>query len=248
MTGSVFLKLNVDLIKKGIAAEMSGNAFRTLIALGCYMDSKGECFPSQRELVKKLGISAPTLKKSIEELLNIEINGNPILTRRFTGGGRGKKSVYTIHPISQLSKFKKDSKENKQEEIKVVKKTPKKTGFNSHSVLDYFMEKYKETYQDHYSPNFIRDCSLIKTKLVEVYKEEDIKRIIDILFKEYDKRWKKERYPRPTIVALCSFLINECLSIKSQQEEKWMKEQKALAEADKYKEQLEKMNDNNLPF
>lgn len=248
MSGSVFLKLNVDLIKKGIGGEMSGNAFRTLIALGCYMDNKGECFPSQRELVKKLGISAPTLKKSIEELLNIEINGNPILTRRFTGGGRGKKSVYTVHPISQLSKFKKGEKENIQEEIKVIKKAPKKTEFNSHSVLSYFMEKYKETYQDHYSPNFVRDCSLIKTKLIEVYKEEDIKRVIDILFEEYETRWKKDRYPRPTVVALCSFLINECLAIKAKQEKKWIEDQKSLKEAEKYKEQLEKMNENDIPF
>jgi hypothetical protein len=248
MTQSIFIKVNTDLIKLGIASSLSSNAFKTLITLSCYMNSEGVCFPSQRELAEKLNISTPTLKKAIDELLGFKINDKPILTREFKGGGRGKRSVYTIHPVSQISIFGNNTGEKLKKEVKVSRKDPSVSKFNSHSILRYFMEKYVEVYGDEYSPNFIRDCSLIKEKLIKVYKEEEIKTIIDILFQEYDKRWKKDRYPRPTVIALCSFLINECLSIKSEREKKWMEEQKALEDSEKYKEQMKNMNDSNLPF
>ena len=244
----VFIKVDVGLFKKGIAAHLSPNAFKTLLALSCYMDSEGNCFPSQATLCEVIGISKKTLRKNLDELLSTEIDDEPILTHHFASGNTGRRSVYKIHPSSHISIFNTKPKEVPKKIPKVVKKAKSKPAFNSHQALTYFSEKYKETYGDEYSPNFLRDCSLIKQKLTNIYKEEEIKGIIDILFEQYETKWKKDRYPRPTVVALCSFLINECLSIKAEREKKQIQETLLLQEAEKYKEQLNNMNEGNLPF
>lgn len=83
---------------------------------------------------------------------------------------------------------------------------------NGKDVAVYFYSKYREKYTVNYSGNFSRDASLGK-KLLADFKPEQVKDIIDVVFIEFETRWKKDRYPRPTLGAIVSWQANEALAL-----------------------------------
>ena len=93
---------------------------------------------------------------------------------------------------------------------------------NPKEVLEYYQQKYFEAYGVAYSPNYGRDIKLIKTKLMSVFTDEEIKLILDVTFREYSSRWETPKYKRVSIGALCSWIANEALMIaqKESQEAK----------------------------
>ncbi|BAF60348.1 putative transcriptional regulator [Pelotomaculum thermopropionicum SI] len=79
-------------------------------------------------------------------------------------------------------------------------------------IVVYFCKKYREKYNVNYTVNWGRDIPTVKNKLIANYTPEQIKAIIDVIFEEYDDRWARDKYPRPTIGAI-SWLPNEALTI-----------------------------------
>lgn len=87
-------------------------------------------------------------------------------------------------------------------------------------VIEYFCKCYRDCYTVNYNPNWSRDVGPVKNKLLAVYTSEQIRRIIDTVFAEYEIRWKKEKYPRPSIGQLVSWLSNEALAVAEEKQER----------------------------
>jgi hypothetical protein len=99
---------------------------------------------------------------------------------------------------------------------------------NSGDVIDYFCRKYREHYSVVYTVNRGRDHKLVKDKLLANYTPGQIKAIIDIVFEHFDRKWANNKYPRPHIGALTTFLANEALAIIAAEEKKQAEIKKAM--------------------
>ncbi|MFT4413171.1 helix-turn-helix domain-containing protein [Fredinandcohnia humi] len=84
---------------------------------------------------------------------------------------------------------------------------------NAKEVLTYFCKKYRETYSVNYTANWGRESAQIKNKLMENYSASQIKQIIDMIFENYDTRWKTKDFPRPTVGQLVTWLPNKALAL-----------------------------------
>ncbi|MTV50769.1 hypothetical protein GJ688_17700 [Heliobacillus mobilis] len=119
--------------------------------------------------------------------------------------------------INQNQYNKKETRE--RAEVRAVEKTENNQTDLSHpkSVIQYFCQKYREKYTVNYNPNWKRDMGLVKTKLLSNYSPVQIQSMIDTVFSEYDTRWKKDAYPRPSIGQLATWLSNEALALVEEQ-------------------------------
>jgi predicted transcriptional regulator len=210
---SVYLRVYTSMFTSGLVAKLGVNNFATLLAIASYMDEKGECCPTLDQIAERLGVHRNSVSKYVNELLNFRIDGKPIITREIVAKGRGKTtSFYKIYPLSQISIFNGEDLSPQQETVDEDKEDKKLT---PKDVLEMFCRKYREVYGVNYNANFGRDLSLIKNKLLKNYNAEEIEQIIDIGISEYDKRWKSEKYPRPTIPAICTWIPNAVFGIVS---------------------------------
>ena len=91
---SVFLLLDTELIRKGILTKLTPAQLKILIAIASHMDEKGEAFPSMRYLSEITGVSVNTICTAVKGLLEVRIDGLPIILRRLEGKGARKKSKY----------------------------------------------------------------------------------------------------------------------------------------------------------
>lgn len=261
----IYIRVYKSLMTSGILADMGDRLFSTLIVLAFHMDEKGECYPTQEQLAKWLGVTRQRANARVQDLLKYRFNGKPVLLLLETNQNR-RNNVYKIEPISQMAIFKgeveslnvsrkqdissdkdadvsrkrdndmsrkqdtnmsqKQDTNNNQltktnitinnncptelepqsETLTVDIKTPKE-------VITYFCSQYRKTYSVNYSPNWKRDVGMVKKKLLDVYTPEQIKGIIDVVFEEYDRRWAREKYPRPSLGSLTTWLPNEVLAI-----------------------------------
>jgi hypothetical protein len=108
----VFVKLFVAARTSGLLKKISDREFKTLIALALYMDENGDCFPSQDQVARDLGISRVTANRRIQSLLRFRFNGEPIVTavRLRNKGGTWENVRYTILPVAHLKIFEKSDK------------------------------------------------------------------------------------------------------------------------------------------
>jgi len=108
----VFVKLFVAARTSGLLKKISDREFKTLIALALYMDENGDCYPSQDQVARDLGISRETANRRIQSLLRFRFNGEPVVTalRLRTKGGTWDNVRYTILPVSHLKIFEKPFK------------------------------------------------------------------------------------------------------------------------------------------
>lgn len=83
---------------------------------------------------------------------------------------------------------------------------------NGKDVVAYFTRKYREAYNVNYSVSWGRDGANGK-KLLETFGPDKVKDIIDVVFEEYEDRWKKAKYPRPSLGQIASWLGNEALAL-----------------------------------
>jgi predicted transcriptional regulator len=118
--------------------------------------------------------------------------------------------------------------------------------YNAKDVISLFCSKYREVYNVNYSNiNFGRDMKQIKQKLLTNYSDEQIEQIIAVAIEEYDKRWKREQYPRPTLPALYTWLADAAMGViqeKEKQEEQAAEIMEITADADEeMKKLLEKL-------
>lgn len=107
----VFVKLYTAARISGFLAEISDRDWKTLCVLATFMDSNGNCYPSQEEIAKALGISRQAANERIKSLVNYRWQGNPVVTlskhRKETSKGkkgqRWDNNRYTILPLSIIS-------------------------------------------------------------------------------------------------------------------------------------------------
>jgi len=236
---NVYVRVYTSMFTSGLVANMGANRFTTLMALASFMDEKGECYPTQIQLADRIGVHKNTINKYINELLDFQIDGKSLVTRQKFNKGQGKIfSYYKIHPLSQLAKFNGDIEEidnhtvnPKNEESLVTSNVPARcdvirsnnnhlnntnnkgaSTLNSNTALALFKEVYEEVYGTEYVVgNYGKDCKLLKDKVVTPYPEL-AQRIIEVAVREYDRKWKNAKFPRPT-VGMFSWVVNNVLDI-----------------------------------
>jgi len=189
--------LNKSAIRNGAIKDLGDRSVLLLLAISSYMDNDGFCCPTQRQLAEVLGWTQATVTKHMDSLLQAEYNGLKLITRSLEGD-KVKHSEYQI--------------------VKDDTKVPGKR-MSPKDVIVYFLQKYKETYGVDYQVNWKRDIGMAKTKLLSNYSDEQIKKFIEIVFEKYDQEWSSPKYPRPTISALCTWLINHVMTIIQKEQE-----------------------------
>jgi len=105
----VFVKLFVAARTSGLLKKISNREFKTLIALALYMDENGDCYPSQDQIARDLGISRETANRRIQSLLRFRFDGKPVVkaVRLRNKGGTWENVRYTILPVAQVKIFEK---------------------------------------------------------------------------------------------------------------------------------------------
>lgn len=92
---NLFLQIWLKPIKDGVLGTLGAKNLQTLIALSCFMNDKGKCYPSESLLASLLGIKEiSTVSKRIKSLEKVAWGGKPML--RVTRSRR-KKDVNGIY-------------------------------------------------------------------------------------------------------------------------------------------------------
>ncbi|MDC3413948.1 helix-turn-helix domain-containing protein [Terrihalobacillus insolitus] len=253
----LFAKMDVKAIQDGLIMKVGGvKHFSVLAAIASFANSKGEAFPSQDKLAEMVGYSRKTVNQYIGELRETKIDGEPILVVVQEKTPKGRRNKYVLSPKSGfwfgiVTKSSDNVTESGngvvtkglQEQEPLLTKTNIEQENNiifdnAKAVLQYFRQQYFNKYHVAYQPNWGRDQAMIKNKLLSNFTDNEIKSIIDVVFKEYDNRWAKPQFPRPTIGQLCSWLPNEALAIAQKQTEE---NKRIEAESKKYE-----MNDDHF--
>ncbi|MBC9785492.1 helix-turn-helix domain-containing protein [Heliobacterium chlorum] len=285
----LFMRVYFDMFSKGLAASLGPKRLMTLLTIASYMNESGDCFPTQEQIARRMGVSTKTAYTYITELITFRWNDQPIiqrLKRYIPGKGPQEQSFYTVLPISQVAVFNgsiqplpeintadspvlpvRDRKKlqvrsgktlrlrkgnmlrlrrsktlqvrsrkglrcnnnhynnnhlnnNQLEAGQTARMTVEKRtteSFGPKEVISYFSQKYRERYSVNFSVNWSRDMLLAK-RLLNDFTADQIRTIINIVFERYDTTWKKDKYPRPSLGQLASWLGNQALALA--QEEK----------------------------
>lgn len=212
--------VSLDAIQSGLVKQVGANRFGVLLAILSFMDKDGKSFPSQRKLAELTGQSVNTVNKLINELLEIQVDGQHILKREMVGDGFRKRSMYYIHAGEVTATDDVDAaEENPAEEM------------NSKDVAVYFMELYEEEFGVGYVINWGRDLSLIKKKLLTAYDNETLMGVIEVAVKQYKANWANDKYPLPTISMICTWLGNTAYGIYKTDKDKEERQEERTAEA-----------------
>ncbi|WP_342442253.1 helix-turn-helix domain-containing protein [Lysinibacillus sp. FSL K6-0057] len=84
-----YIKVIANILNNGLIAKIGVQEFATLMALISYVNEKGECCPTQRQLSERIGVHRKTVSKYINNLLSLKINDKPIVTRTMETKGDG---------------------------------------------------------------------------------------------------------------------------------------------------------------
>lgn len=238
----VYLKVDVKALRGGLLKEVNGSNLTVLLAIASYMNINGQCYPTQRQLAEVTGMSLTTINRAINNLLDIKVNGHPVMERVLKGSGSRKSSLYTIFDIAPVENDEPvdpdvvPDKEVTQETIEADK--PKKK--IARDYANYFAEKYKEQYGVSYVINYKRDLALIKNKLMANFEEDMIFKILDVVIEQYKEKWSNRKYPYPSISMVCSWLGNKAV-------EEILKDSEADAETERLIE-MATVDNNALDF
>lgn len=240
----MFYKVDIETIQGGLIRKVGGvKHFSVLSVIASYANSRGESFPSQDTIGELIGYTRKTVNGIIKDLRSIVIEDEPVLqiVQEKTAHGRRNKYVLSnklgLHfgsgvvtnqegvvtkrssgvVTEGLQELERDielepSNENHKKELIVFD--------NAKDVINYFRNKHFETYGTAYQPNWGRDSAIVKNKLMKTYTDEEIKKIIDTVFRDYEKRWANDKFPRPTLGQLCSWLGNKALGLSDNAEKK----------------------------
>lgn len=197
--------VDMGAIQGGLIKKVGANRLPLLLVILSHMDKDGKAFPSQRKLAELSGQSVNTVNKLINELLEIEVDGQKLLRRELVGSGAKKKSMYFIHQgtVTNTDAVEAVAELRATQEIVAVTHT-----MNSRDVADLFQTIYTETFGQGYVFNYGRDLSMIKNKLVGTYDDEALKGLIVLAITSYKAEWANANYPLPTVSMLCTWLAN----------------------------------------
>lgn len=103
----IFVKMYVDAVKSGLIASLGDANWRTLCVIASFMDENGDCYPTQEQIAKGLGVSRQAASSRVRKLLDYRWNGRPVITavKGRTEKGTWDNTRYTVLPISQLRIF-----------------------------------------------------------------------------------------------------------------------------------------------
>lgn len=236
---TIYMRVYTTIFTKGLVAKMGATGFTTLMALATFMDEKGECYPTQRQLADRIGVHVNTVNKYVNDLLEVQIGGKNLVTRQKLNSGKGKiYSYYTIHPLTQIAIFGGDIEEvdpqfkdttvsdlqdttncdktiTKLTKAKSIKDTDSNS-LNSSSAIKLFQEIYREVYSVNYTvSNYGREGKIMKDKVITPYPDM-AREIIELAVREYDSRFKNAKFPRPTI-SMFSWAANSIIPLIEEQ-------------------------------
>ena len=102
----IFVKMYVDAVRTGLIADMNTRNWTTLCVIASYMDERGECYPTQSQIAKGLGVSRQTASKYINDLLEYRWQGQAVVeVAKARDKGRFDNSRYTVKSDSGLEIF-----------------------------------------------------------------------------------------------------------------------------------------------
>lgn len=102
----IFVKMYVDAVRTGLIADMGAKNWTTLCVIASYMNEKGECYPTQSQIAKGLGVSRQTANKYINDLLAYRWQGYTVVeVVKSRDKGRFDNSRYTVKSVSSLEIF-----------------------------------------------------------------------------------------------------------------------------------------------
>lgn len=240
----VNVSIDRQAVKNGLVKKVGGvRNFAILSVIAAHVNEKGESEVSQREIAESIGYSRKTVNEAIKELRERKIDDEPILVLKKKKSGNGVRNVYLLSTKSGFSIVTKSSDYNiiSNNNIKDINKEI--IFNNAKEVLQYFREKFYETYNAVYQPNWARDMALIKRKLMTNFTDLEIKNIIDVVFEEYDSRWANTRFPRPSIGQLCTWLPNEVMAIIQERKEAEERTRNSKIRYELSEEQFERLLD-----
>lgn len=107
----IFVKMYVSATRDGLIAELGAKNWTTLCVIASFMNERGECYPTQAQIAKGLGVSRQTANKYVADLLNFRWQGQAVIRalKDRDEHGRWENTRYTVLPVSQLAIFKKEA-------------------------------------------------------------------------------------------------------------------------------------------
>lgn len=204
------------LITEGLIKDVGLKNFSVLMAIISYTNEKGISYVSLRTLSDVTGVTVKTLNKYVHELLKVEIDGKPILERKLVGTDTYAKSMYTVGNFSVTNSDVEQELDAHTITTEDGKKVPAPE--SARDFVVYFMHKYEEHYGKGYVPNWGRETTMIKNKLLNAYDAETLRKVIDVVVEEYPERWANANYPLPTIGMLSTWLGNKAYAVVQENE------------------------------
>lgn len=207
---TVMLSLDTELIRKGMLKNLTPAQLKILLAIASHMDDNGIAFPSMRYLSEITGVAVNTVSTAVKGLLDLRIDGVPVMTRIVEGTGARKKSKYnfvvdTDNPVVV-------------DETQEVRQTAK------YFIL-LFCEEYEKEFGRKYAVSWMKESGQMKN-LMKKFSDEEIKTIIHITVTEFAKRWRTPTYPSLTLGAVCGWMANQALQIADDKGKKQTKASK----------------------
>lgn len=103
----IFVKMYVDAAKAGLIADMGSQNWTTLCVIASFMDAEGNCYPTQAQIAKYLGVRRQTANRYVKSLLEYRWHGRPVIraVKERSPAGTWLNTRYTVLPISQLAIF-----------------------------------------------------------------------------------------------------------------------------------------------
>ena len=101
----MFVKFDVDAVRSGLVADMGAERLQTLLVLATYMDADGRCYPNQRTIAERLGVSRETANRRIAKLIRYRWRDQPVVTAEKVRNGAWENTVYTVKEASGLTIF-----------------------------------------------------------------------------------------------------------------------------------------------
>lgn len=108
---SIFFSIHISpILKQGLLRALEPHEIETLIALACFIDKSGKCFPSISQLSSILGISRQAVQGRINSLRKKKFSRKPVLqiSKRKASNGFNR-NEYQLSPLLGISIFNRSS-------------------------------------------------------------------------------------------------------------------------------------------
>ncbi|MGP4071300.1 hypothetical protein ACTWQB_01950 [Piscibacillus sp. B03] len=211
-----------EVLKK----DLNKTQFKVLQVFCENVDSEGNYVTKQKELAEDVGVSSRTIINAIKRLMEYEINGEPIITRKAVQGTVGNPFIYTVNGEVIKALGENESEDNGEDDGEAINFKDLST---AQDIIAYFSSKYHQHYNQSY--NASNQDLTTAGKVLYKHSSTDIKTMIDTLISKYDLRWKTDKYPRPTIFNLINWVGNQALDVGREDEQLKIESQKAHAES-----------------